>query len=1741
MSRTFGTSQGFTSSYGSNTGPPVYVPPTSSTGFRPASNFFNAGTSSQFPTNTAQNKPTWGNTGFPTQSTGYQPPNTSSSFPSYNQTSTFPSTSSFGNTNRYGYGSSSTYQSTGYGQSSQQTMAIDTHTGYSSHNTYKPSGTGLNTQTPYGTASVKFSSTRESDSTDLLIHIFGMPQYVNSDCSPDEIRLQDYALRKQGQIKFPPDKQSNSFYSRPAWGTSSSTGTSSFPNTFSSTIRPSSGFPSSSSFPTSSWPNSTQNSFFRPASSPFGTASFPQPIGSSQFPAPTSASPFGAPTSGFPAPAFPTPSFPSSIGSTLPGAPRVGFPAPAFPQPNYFGGFPQQTGYSYVNTGNSLTQQLIPLQPTSARFGLPGSSEPVGSNLLAQKPQTAQMPTAAGNLAIIGQDYHANTLGLKQYTMYQPDYSDPYGIKSFITTSGSSKETLSFDRKTKEEFKTGLTPYENDNNFIITAIPSKEPINKSYGVLTTSTGNVSKCECEDRSVFAYNKSPPNNQNSNMYTIPERSSRYENPIMKKQTNLRSSTMTNANLLRPKTANLHSRYRSRDIPSDSKYDENSILLNVSLSNKREITAKVRIHKTRDVREIKEAAFERMKYKLKEYDIKDIDPTHYRLIRGTNLLQDDNTIEEAKLIEGDNLVLILDKNEETNSENEEADLREAYEADLIVKTPEPCENRPKKASKKSPELADESLIPNLRKPGYYTKPDYKSFYRMTEEELKKVKNFTIGNEFGRIIFDNETDVSGVDFNDIVEIKQSEVIVYPDEENKPNIGEKLNKPCTIYLENCFPKKPDPQNKDKFLKRLKVALEKQDAEFVSYDSVTGEWVFRVKHFTRYGAADNDDSEEEVEEEKKIEIDQTEQKSEYHEQVSELEPPMPEAKSQENESQPMESEPEAQVQEIQRNDQSWLRASNFGKIEDRVPEARLHDIQEVSRDFTGDQARNVFSQGSGMINFVEANTGITFTDDQNIKRKKLDKNEMNIEAPPRSFIFENEIPEVKSMIEEEPIIDTKYISQAVKFPEISICEEKIHPDFKPRMGQSFRVAWKKDGTFLGVGGISKENGTFELAKYKLNIHKSIEQNFNTAISLEKYKDAVYNKIMKIFLDNAVINKNAISMGLVNRYSIRQNIESKSSLTYFNLDPQKIFAVWKNIVQLLIDTKINIEGLNERIKESIEKLENEAEIWALINCLFGDPKTDLSEYLKSKRFSEYNIRSARPLSELEINILRKNQLINWLKICTHSEKTIIRSRKEQCEKIAELLTQNKISEALNIANNTPNLKPLYGLSSLITNSAISGERVKELIKSQINDCKKNEQNIDQDLLSIYTLLCDSKEQAKKSTWREQLNMKISFDNAPHKKIREIFPDFDKAALQNSLALLPKYLQSQNNGNIYDLCYLLIGTYFDIRKFPLDKILNSKNYTPDNLETRLIFLIYFTLKALFKAPGTTFTPDLIDTKLGFKENKQFTIEITEKMIAELEIQGAWEYGILILLMNNDIFNEKTILLKIEQILLRNIKSLIQDATKEKILIENLKIPRELIYKAKGIFYMNLQDWPRAIRCLEIAKEWNLTHEILWEKTAPCIVCKKAIPASALAIVKSLLASMSMRENMPNNWKNQGMVLKEYLEILQKSKSDDKSRENQAKILESIKRLLINIGEDKKDEIVISKIIEKVKKIAGKIQNEFYQNEINSENILNIVPIPIKTRENLNIDQQILENQLNHMIYRASKSGINDNNIESKEMKE
>ncbi|XP_041088599.1 nuclear pore complex protein Nup98-Nup96 isoform X1 [Polyodon spathula] len=158
-------------------------------------------------------------------------------------------------------------------------------------------------------------------------------------------------------------------------------------------------------------------------------------------------------------------------------------------------------------------------------------------------------------------------------------------------------------------------------------------------------------------------------------------------------------------------------------------------------------------------------------------------------------------------------------------------------------------------------------LARVGYYTIPSMDELAKMTNENGECiVENFTIGRKgYGSIYYPGEVNLTNLNLDEIVHFRRKEVIVYPDDQTKPPVGEELNRRAEVTLDGVWPNDKTTCTQIKSLERLtemnyegrlENASRKQGARFLEYRPETGSWVFEVAHFSKYGLQDSDEEDE---------------------------------------------------------------------------------------------------------------------------------------------------------------------------------------------------------------------------------------------------------------------------------------------------------------------------------------------------------------------------------------------------------------------------------------------------------------------------------------------------------------------------------------------------------------------------------------------------------------------------------------------------------------------------------------------------------------------------------------------------------------------------------------------------------------------------------------------------------------------------------------------------------------------
>jgi nuclear pore complex protein Nup98-Nup96 len=354
----------------------------------------------------------------------------------------------------------------------------------------------------------------------------------------------------------------------------------------------------------------------------------------------------------------------------------------------------------------------------------------------------------------------------------------------------------------------------------------------------------------------------------------------------------------------------------------------------------------------------------------------------------------------------------------------------------------------------------VPTLSKEGYACRPSIATLQAMDPADLAAVSNFSVMRKgVGKVAWEGAVDVRGANLDRIIAIDPKSVSIYTEEEEegrKPEVGTKLNRSAILTLENVFP--PDPSAPEKFVKKVTRQTMKMDAELISYDPSSGEWILRVQHFSRYALDDDSDDDEDIENKK---------------------PGTP---------------------ELQENSHKGKVDFSLGEREGRSPVSRKDGMKKMSRQDTPYKMKGMFD-----VDEEDGNNDIMMnTNDVMIESSVMDEAETAFTQMQMSLEAENVVIAVKKKIEkytalfpEESIPvaedtsgnrryipDLQDLRAAASMPSFSSrlaksksisTSKSSSTDFGLRMGRSFRVGWSPDGSFFSVG----KNGVLIRSKPKL--------------------------------------------------------------------------------------------------------------------------------------------------------------------------------------------------------------------------------------------------------------------------------------------------------------------------------------------------------------------------------------------------------------------------------------------------------------------------------------------------------------------------------------------------------------------------------------------------------------------------------------------------------------------------------------
>nr|DBA32194.1 TPA: hypothetical protein GDO54_000004 [Pyxicephalus adspersus] len=917
-------------------------------------------------------------------------------------------------------------------------------------------------------------------------------------------------------------------------------------------------------------------------------------------------------------------------------------------------------------------------------------------------------------------------------------------------------------------------------------------------------------------------------------------------------------------------------------------------------------------------------------------------------------------------------------------------------------------------------------LTREGYYTIPSMEELGNMVDENGECiVDGFTIGRKgYGSIFFEGPVNLTNMSLDEIVHIRSKEVIVYTDDANKPPVGEGLNRAAEVTLNEVWPinkttreliKSPEQLAEMNYKSKLEAASRKQGAQFKEYRPETGSWVFRVKHFSKYGLQDSDEEDSPVLEQLahglELDSDMVDVTQEQYKEAAAEDFDIAEEQEAVSASIHIASSLGVNPHALQVMKASLLMEEDGGsdllthfnhfpsllETSQEMPSPRLlHPSSQAQRTssvggllqsrFTGSSLQKQSEPGHSFQSPSLASTGAPWPG-------------LGLLAP--SFLMPAPAPDIQLKT-----VGTRRQQGMVPLGK-SVCfgRDKMLIDMGLFMGRSFRVGWGPNWTLIHSGDVISEYSTMEKTKKSENLDYGFLPKPITAKSLA-------DSPFKVHLEKLSLEEKGKDL---QSYLIPLEIELKNSTIKSEpcplLVPNPGFAAIHDYAGWINEESREPSELETVIKQWYLT-------WTMCKALWGqlrDLETSLDET------NEY-------VERLE----RRKAFSHWLAetAAERIESEVVMHQKERSiEAVFSYLTGCRISEACRLAQRSGDHRLSMMLSQLVGN-----QQLQELITMQLEDWQKQQVDrfIQEERLKVYVLLSGTAvwQSSDKRTinvcsqldWKRALAIHLwymlpptaSIAQALH-KYEEAFQVSDEGQCYASYPL-PSYLEdtylSMESETFSpsiqrDVCFHLLKLYSD-RSYDLRQLLDPRSITSDPLDYRLSWHLWMVLQALNYTHLSEQSQGLLHSSYA----------------AQLENVGLWDWAIFVMLHVTDPIVRET---AVRELLNRHcvLQETPESLIKEKFLIEKLCIPAQWIHEAKAIRSRREGDKHKEAMYLLKAGHWNQCQRLVSHHLA-----SDAIINENYSYLHSFLDELSRPENSIHiqGWDTAGQVCLDYITIIE-----------------------------------------------------------------------------------------------------------------
>ncbi|XP_034945165.1 nuclear pore complex protein Nup98-Nup96 [Chelonus insularis] len=970
-------------------------------------------------------------------------------------------------------------------------------------------------------------------------------------------------------------------------------------------------------------------------------------------------------------------------------------------------------------------------------------------------------------------------------------------------------------------------------------------------------------------------------------------------------------------------------------------------------------------------------------------------------------------------------------------------------------------------------------LRRVGYYTKPAIEQLDEYVKDDSVFptciVPNFTVGRTgYGEVFFPDSFDIYGLNLDEIVHFRHKEVVIYPDDEKKPSVGQGLNRKAQVTLHSVWPHDknlhepitdPDRLIAMNYEGKLRRVSAKHDTRFLEYRPETGSWVFKVDHFSKYGLSDSDDEDDLPIDQKKLlnlklKMSMDQQKMTQVISLNQKQAPPTNVIKNKLKANEQVNKYNGQVPSEKRDEDT---TSSFTVNDDE--DNRSMNITDIQKDLNGDQTSalsptSIYARLAGTDSHKLQLMKASFFDDMgdSAEQEHFESTELPLKRLHTFDTRENGLEKISSNMYTSSRSNYRIHQNTYASPEETLLEKKeikynrnqkkhekiqetiVNKYFPPPIIKPATRVLKYHCEVIPLEkSICNKLKFHTIADISIQMGRKFKPSWGPGLTLVSL--STQEQAAKVPLQNIFGQIETYIAGRLVDDTTSTNIVQRLQILGGNRADSDYIRLFKESIEEHLQIQLNHCIIGEENGCRWIRVGNQDTGLSALHkhcALAQDIADNLADNVNADKLASYtadvwqlcvalwgNLSALIPGSDKESHdhmMIRREAFGNWLKsVVSETVQREIAEINQEDQLILSLLSANKLEEACERARKIGDYT-LAILMAQLGGTAATKELLKQTIALwQDIDILKN---MSEARLKIYMLIAG-----------EQLIM-------CNDKIVNVCEDLD---WKRALALHLWYL-SYSTASITDVLELYEST-FDVdpseicAAAPLPDY--KEEFEPEMINGKKTFDLCFHLMKLYCTGNhsleellnpLTHTADPLDYRLswllqqvivglGYSHLSEHVATLTHtNFAAQLEAHDLWHWAIFVSLhINNSIIRKTAVI----DLLARHVK-IDEDSDyikQETFLKDELGIPCKWINEAKAIKGCALKRYGEAAWYSLQAELWNKAHEIIIEHLAA-----DAIINENYDYLKSLLKPLVSQEcsSVVNGWSYQGQLLWDYMEI-------------------------------------------------------------------------------------------------------------------